>query len=1247
MKFALGFHKVIATDKGVFNGSLFHISTDLIHWIWLHSLAITEHGQLFSSDENDNHFLLLHALQLCHVQIFPSMNSSGQEKVGKRKGSMESPADDPPVIFIKTFENEKLYIKVGLKQTFGNLVLTLVVWQLLKPQGLVKKWYSENKVTRNAATHEVLVCRFKIYGPIPHKLKNLHIVDGPKAPVYQLRKGGAEPVDEPVITHDIHEGWFYTMGVLKLNGLLNFISELDGTLLYSLDVTLVLLSEIREVHNSIFDSSNVLFIGYLKELRFNNVIKTTNNVPIDQYHMQPFLTREGKSVPSNQRILIEFPLHIDLEDWFVGLNYFARREYIGVFSPKSEPPSDSPKQIGAGFGGGAPIFGTPGFSHTSNPTASGYGTGVYATTSNTTQGEDTFAPPQNPHTHTFPRLISLRNIVELKDDTEARLNEFPRKHFKVSKRLSIDIIEAKFENAPKQGKVYAEVRMWGLPWLRTAVVNHTANPFWKEEFSADLPILTQMIHILVKKTSDQSYGPNDKVIGTVYVTPDILATKQSSLVLSTITVGGVSGASAIKVANLVNAGAILPGNAFGAATTPDIVRLPIYDAQNVPIGKLLINVRLKEYHVLPPHHFKTLEQMLVNAPMKDLIWYCNTTVGALEFENVLMIMLDIFQLLGVEDRWFKALMEAELVLVDRATRKNYASSRRAAESKGLAPPAAPALSNVFNTLFRGLSIFSKSLERYNLRIGQEYLEKVFSDWFDKVARQRLNCEVDPRYVRLQERKERRLRMRRSRPSTDAANAAAAVDELDVYGDDLDSELDSDELVASSEEQARLARTAAMLEENYRNLNRYCTEIWDKIYSTSNDLPLQIKLQLKNFRTKVELACDPDDKTTALNCLLAFIFLRFFCPAILNPKLFYLTKNHQTGVTQRTLTLVAKVLLNLANRLKFLPHKEPHLVRMNAFLDEHQDQVYDYFDKITGRKNDFTEKVLDLLHDVKRFDLGLQGDSLSELPTTPYLIDKYLRLTEFIHLLNFKDRALLEVPQSPGNDPVATLALSIVTDDPLGPPRRISELLLLQQLSELRGLGELVVDEEKNVYQIGSLEFEKLEFLDLAGDNETEGFIKLLCRSNENIFSFITLHITLGDLQKQLATLMSRVSNLEVFLENGEFPGNFFPHNLYHQTEPNLLWDAYTNDVLARCYLDSVRNVIVLLDRDIIVPPQYKKLVDQNALALLKLKFTDNTVDPLVDTQGLPASFSNGSLGSVLKTTLKNPLKKWFRKNSVA
>lgn len=1223
------FHRALGRDRGVFNGRSFLVSSDAVNWIHSYSISVTSQGQMFSNDENDTHYLLLQSLQACYVQIYPTMGASapsGQHAKRRlaKKSSVNSmdttttTSDEPPVVFIKTYDNEKLYIKVPSKINFGNLVSCLLVWQALKPQDLAKKWYCENRVlnstSSSASAHELLVCRFKVYGPIPAKSKNLNIVKGPRAPVYQprmldssnLNPTGAEngsttaPSLNGQAADSVPEGWFYTMGALKSNGMLNFISELDGALLYSIDVKSIMSSEIREVHHSIFENSNMLFLGQIKELRWNNTIKSISTVNPDLLApANNFLTKDGRPVSNNQRILVEFPLHIDLEDWFVGLNYFAKREYIGAFSPRAL--LSSPMAPGGAKKDHQPISPDP--DATINSILTSYNTTVDTVDTSTSSNTATTAS-------------SLETPL---------LTSYTRENFRVSKKVSIDIIEAKFDNlskaSPVTGKVYAEVVMWGMPWSRTAIVPHTHNPFWKEAFSTDLPILTQIVHILIKKCSfnDSSYLSGDKLIGTVYITPDILSKQISS---SSTMMTGFEGNNGISV----NGDLINPPSE--ANQSNDIVRLSVYDSSNLPIGKLLINVNLKEYHILSPPHFKTLESMLLNAPMKDMIKFCNNNTATSDFENVSLIMLDIFQSLGIEDKWFKALMEVELVNVDKVTRKNYVSKSAGNSSSN----------NVFNTLFRGSSIFSKSLEKYNLRIGQEYLEKVFGDFFSKIAEENKNCEVDPRYVRLQEKAERT-----GKPLDD---------------NDSDESDDDDEGYDSDVERKRDQKIQAMVEQNFQNLYDYAEEIWNKIYITSNDLPQQIKTQLKNFRTKVDLACDPDDKVTALNCLSAFIFLRFFCPAILNPKLFYLTKNHQTGNTQRTLTLIAKILLNLANRLEFSPHKEPHLVKMNEFLNKHQEDIYDYFDKITGRKNDFNEKILDLSHEVKRFDLGLSGDSTSsELPTTPYLIDKYLRLTELIHLLNLNShiRSSSQVSNVLSSSNSSSSLNTVLSHDANVPsngansgangPRNGDKSHRRQQSSSgnirlhnrdssRESTGDFLIDDEKNVYQIGSLEFEKSEFLDLVGDNETEGFIKSLCRSNENIFSFIKSHITLKDLQKQSTNLMNKINELLYTLEEPEYPSNY--------QGSQKMWDAFADEVLQRAYVDMNRNVLVHYDRHFQdgVPAYYKKLTE-NALGGLKLKFQVDSKDG--DEAPVSRSFSNNSLGSVLKSTSKNPFKKWLRK----
>lgn len=85
-----------------------------------------------------------------------------------------------------------------------------------------------------------------------------------------------------------------------------------------------------------------------------------------------------------------------------------------------------------------------------------------------------------------------------------------------------------------------------------------------------------------------------------------------------------------------------------------------------------------------------------------MIKFCNENVSSAEFERISVVLLDIFQSLGVEDEWFKNLMESELVNLDMASRKSY-HKRNSQDKKDTA--SSTSLNNVFNTLFRGSSIF--------------------------------------------------------------------------------------------------------------------------------------------------------------------------------------------------------------------------------------------------------------------------------------------------------------------------------------------------------------------------------------------------------------------------------------------------------------------------------------------------------------------------------------------------------------
>lgn len=122
---------------------------------------------------------------------------------------------------------------------------------------------------------------------------------------------------------------------------------------------------------------------------------------------------------------------------------------------------------------------------------------------------------------------------------------------------------------------------------------------------------------------------------------------------------------------------------------------------------------------------------------------------------------------------------------------------------------------------------------------------------------------------------------------------------------------------------------------------------------------------------------------------AFIFLRFFVPAILNPKLFNLVPVTPSLSSQRTLTLIAKTLQGLANFSSF-GIKEVWMGCMNEFLKENQESYVDFIKHISTpiptAPDQWTSNTSALYFATNRIKLGLNSSGKEGIPLLPHLID---------------------------------------------------------------------------------------------------------------------------------------------------------------------------------------------------------------------------------------------------------------------
>ena len=87
---------------------------------------------------------------------------------------------------------------------------------------------------------------------------------------------------------------------------------------------------------------------------------------------------------------------------------------------------------------------------------------------------------------------------------------------------------------------------------------------------------------------------------------------------------------------------------------------------------------------------------------------------------------------------------------------------------------------------------------------------------------------------------------------------------------------------------------------------------------------------------------PEAKFTAVG---AFIFLRFFCPAIVAPDVEGLITTAPSKEMRRGLLLIAKVVQNLANNVLF-GAKEPYMFPLNDFLTQNIYRVTTFLREIS-------------------------------------------------------------------------------------------------------------------------------------------------------------------------------------------------------------------------------------------------------------------------------------------------------------
>ncbi|MCJ1320668.1 glyceraldehyde-3-phosphate dehydrogenase 1 [Xylographa vitiligo] len=190
---------------------------------------------------------------------------------------------------------------------------------------------------------------------------------------------------------------------------------------------------------------------------------------------------------------------------------------------------------------------------------------------------------------------------------------------------------------------------------------------------------------------------------------------------------------------------------------------------------------------------------------------------------------------------------------------------------------------------------------------------------------------------------------------------------------------------TAEEAAENAQVQAIIEPRLKMLTEIATSFLETIINGLHETPYGIRWICKQIRSLSRRKYPDAQDQTICTLIGGFFFLRFINPAIVTPRSYMLIDGTPADRPRRTLTLVAKMLQNLANKPSYA--KEPYMAKLQPFIHKNKERVNKFMLDLCEVQDFYESLEMDNYVALSKKDLEL-SITLNEVYATHALLEKH-------------------------------------------------------------------------------------------------------------------------------------------------------------------------------------------------------------------------------------------------------------------